>query len=230
MNINGRFIYAETDGHGSPTIVVEVGSGMAGTTDAGWQKLREELMKENTVFLYDRANQGQSSSAPVPRSLDDFAADLRAVLQGARVFPPYLLVGMSFGGMIITHYASQYPEGVSGILLLDPPHPEINLRTLAILPPESKDESTPLSAFRQIVWQEQYAPLDAEESEGLDFPASIAQAKASWNLRDIPLIVLTAGIDEWEEGFPTEIAQAYQAIWMECQKAYAALSPGQSIS
>lgn len=145
MNINGRIIYAETYGHGSPTIVIEVGSGMAGTTDLGWRDLVRELTEENTVFLYDRANQWQSSSAPMPRSLNDFAADLRSALQAAEVLPPYLLVGMSFGGMIITHYASLYPDGVAGILLLDPPHPEINLRTLAVLPPESKDEPAALS-------------------------------------------------------------------------------------
>jgi pimeloyl-ACP methyl ester carboxylesterase len=223
-DLGGRALYAEMHGSGAPMVVIEVGGTMAGTSDPGWIPIRQALARQTSVFLYDRSNLGRSDPDRRPRSLNDFAGDLHAVLQAAQAEPPYVLVGCSLGGMIVTHYASLHTEYVQGILLLDPPHPEVNLRTLAVLTPERPDEPTALASFRQVAWQEQYAPLEAPESEAVDYQVSILQAQDTWNLRDIPLVVLTAGIDEWEAGFPPEAARAYDQVWTDLQKAYAALS------
>ena len=219
-----RHLHFELFGSGTPTIVIEVGSTMAGTQDDGWSAIRAELSRDYTVLLYDRANLGQSEPAPRPRSLDDFAQDLRTVIATSRVQAPYLLVGCSLGGMIVTHYASLFPAMVGGLLLLDPPHPDINAGTLALLPPEHADEPRALAELRRVAWTEQYAPLDAEESEGVDYPGSQERARVVWNLAGIPLVVLTAGINEYGADFPPEVARAYEALWLEKQRAYAALS------
>ena len=40
---------------------------------------------------------------------------------------PHTLVGASFGGMIVTYHAAQYPEEVSAVVLLDVPAPSATL-------------------------------------------------------------------------------------------------------
>jgi pimeloyl-ACP methyl ester carboxylesterase len=224
FDIGERCLYAEVSGSGSPTIVLEVGSTQPGTSDAGWHSICAELAKDACVFRYDRANLGRSDPAPLPRSINAFTADLHALLQAAQVAPPYLLLGGSFGGMLAVNYASLYPHEVCGVVLEDATHPQHDLRTLDLLPPPRPDEPPSLSDFRHLLWQEYYTPLESFEWEGLDAPTSIQQANASWNLRDIPLVVLTAGVNEYEPDFPPEIARAYENVWMDLQKEYTTLT------
>jgi pimeloyl-ACP methyl ester carboxylesterase len=223
FDVGNRKLYAEQVGHGHPTVVIEVGSAQAGTQDLGWHPLRDALASETSVFLYDRAGMGASDPVPLPRPISEFVADLRSVLNAAGIEPPYILIGGSFGGMIVTHYAGLHPQEIAGIVLLDSPHPEINALTLAILPPETPEESESLNAFRDLHWRELYDPLSAD-MEGVDLLASVSQMRAAWDLGDIPLVVLTAGQNEWEEDFPREIAVQYEQLWLDLQKELAARS------
>jgi pimeloyl-ACP methyl ester carboxylesterase len=47
-------------------------------------------------------------------------SDLRALLAAAGEEPPYILVGHSFGGLVVRLYAASYPDEVVGIVLVDP--------------------------------------------------------------------------------------------------------------
>jgi len=204
-------------------VVLETGSLTAGTADAGWQPIREALAAELDFFVYDRAGLGQSDPAPRPRPLADFAADLGAVLQGSGTPPPYVLVGSSFGGMVVTQYASLYPAEVAGLLLVDAPHPAGNQRTLAALPAEADDEPMALREFRKLLLATDRVPPETDEWEWLDVPTSIMEAR-TWDLDALPLIVLTAGRDEWEAGFPLDAAERCAEVWLDMQHALAALS------
>ena len=118
--VDGRRIYAEQHGirrDGQPVIVIEVGSTQAGTKDRGWWPVRDAVARKAQVLFYDRAGLGESDPAQLPRTIADFTKDLRALLQAAQIDPPYLLVGGSFGGLIVTHYAALYPGEVAGIVL-----------------------------------------------------------------------------------------------------------------
>jgi pimeloyl-ACP methyl ester carboxylesterase len=46
--------------------------------------------------------------------------ELHALLAGARVGGPYVLVGHSYGGRIARVYAKTYPREVAGMVLIDP--------------------------------------------------------------------------------------------------------------
>ena len=220
--LGSRELYVEWHGDEVPTVLIEVGSTVPATSDPGWQPIVEKLAREMRVILYDRANLGQSDPAPKPRKLVDFTRDLRAVLADMAQ-PPFVLVGMSFGGMITTDYASRYPGDVSGLLLLDAPHPGANARCLPLVPPEVPGEPPSLAGFRRQMWLEQHAPLETDEWEGLDAEDAIEQAMG-WNLRDIPLVVLTAGINKWEPDFPPGVAASYEQEGLKMQREYAALS------
>lgn len=107
------------DGHPS-----EVG----GIRQFGRTAVGVNLAKITRVCAYDRAGWGQSDPAPnEPRDADDVIGDLNAVLAAAAVDPPYVLVGASFGGMIVTYYAATHPDDVVGVVLLDVPAPSAEL-------------------------------------------------------------------------------------------------------
>lgn len=42
------------------------------------------------------------------------------MLDSAGIKPPYILVGHSFGGLVMRRYAAMYPEDVAGVVLVDP--------------------------------------------------------------------------------------------------------------
>ena len=224
-------LYAEQWGRveqsGDPTVIYEAGSLLPpGTNNPGWQPIRDAITANLhlPVFLYDRAGLGQSEPVALPRPLSAFTTDLHNVLHDFGIQPPYLLVGGSFGGMLVLHYASIYPDEVMGVLLVDSTHPEHNQRTLAVLPAEARGEPGSLREFRMLLTQLDRIPPESNDWEGLDVPASIAEARELWNLHAIPLIVLTAGVDEWEADFPMDTAERYEQVWLELQKEMAALS------
>jgi pimeloyl-ACP methyl ester carboxylesterase len=225
--VNGRQIYAELHGvrrPGQPVIVVEVGSTQAGTKDRGWWPVRDAWAQEAQVLFYDRAGLGESDPVSLPRAIADFTSDLQGLLQAMEIEPRYLLVGGSFGGLIVTHYAALHPLNVAGVVLEDSTHPEHDARTLALLPAETPEESQALKNFRDLARMKFYAPLETNEEEGLDFPTSIQQIRAAWDLGNIPLIVLTAGQDSWDEGFPMDVAERYEQLWLDLQKELTARS------
>ena len=115
-------------GDGSPAIVFEAGHPAAGITDyevsLDFQSVVHSLAEEVTVCVYDRA--GEGLSVPIPnrrRTVDDVVNDLHELLNKVGVPDPFLLVGASFGGLIIVHYAGRYPSEVAGLVLLDVPGP-----------------------------------------------------------------------------------------------------------
>src|SRR5918998_2524213 len=62
---NGRSLYMECLGSGSPTVVVDAGLGMP----ADWMsELQKPLARQYMTCSYDRANMGSSGKAPTPRT------------------------------------------------------------------------------------------------------------------------------------------------------------------
>ncbi len=125
--IEGRFdvgdykLYMRCEGSGSPTVVYFHGyiedSGSGGATNAG--EIPSMLRDEHRVCVYDRANVGRSDDVPGLRTGESSVRDLHRLLDAAKVEPPYVLLGASFGGLISYSYAATYPEEVDGMVLLD---------------------------------------------------------------------------------------------------------------
>jgi pimeloyl-ACP methyl ester carboxylesterase len=109
-------------GEGSPTVILETG----GTNIEEWSGSSgvRQVAHQTRVCTYDRAGTGKSDPAPdVRRDADDVVSDLKALLVAADVDGPYVLLGRSFGGMIVTYYAETAPEGVVGVVVFDTPPP-----------------------------------------------------------------------------------------------------------
>ena len=87
VNIGGgRSLYLKCVGSGSPTVVLE--SGFGGTTN-DWSAVQPQLARTMRTCAYDRAGLGNSLPMPGVHDAGDEAEDLRRLLEGARVPPPY---------------------------------------------------------------------------------------------------------------------------------------------
>ncbi|HEX5810173.1 MAG TPA: alpha/beta hydrolase, partial [Anaerolineales bacterium] len=106
---------------GSPTVILE--SGLGGTSSS-WGWIQPSVAKTTRVCAYDRAGMGWSDSSPAPRDVQNIATELHTLLQNAQIPGPYVLAGWSYGGMYVRQYASQYPDEVAGLVLLDSSSPE----------------------------------------------------------------------------------------------------------
>jgi pimeloyl-ACP methyl ester carboxylesterase len=114
-------------GEGSPTVVLD--SEYNGSW-LDWSWVQPEVAKFTRVVSYDRAGLGWSDPAK-PRSIQRIVNELHRLLANAGVGGPYVMVGQSSGGMNVRVYASQHPQDVVGMVLVNAAHedwPEIKLQ------------------------------------------------------------------------------------------------------
>jgi len=164
----------------APAVVLEAGLNQGSET---WNKVQPEVARFACVCGYDRAGIGRSDPLPRPqfRTSQQIVQDLHVLLERARVAPPYVLVGHSFGGASVRLYASRYPKEVVGMVLVDSVHEEETVKWLAMVPPEIRAQMEAAGA-RQ--------PLGGE---AIDLGTSMRQVKAANWHTTIPLVVLARG-------------------------------------
>jgi len=115
----GREIFAECDGTGTPTIVLESGDA---SDSAQWNFVYPSLVEETRTCRYDRLGNGLSDPATGCRKLADLRGDLEALMQALHDDGPYVLVGTSGGGYLMAGFAYAHPKTVAGIVLVETPH------------------------------------------------------------------------------------------------------------
>jgi pimeloyl-ACP methyl ester carboxylesterase len=113
----GRRLYVVEKGTGGPAVLFE--SGIA-ATNLNWFSVQENVSRFTSTASYDRSGLGWSSPCRTARTPGNITAELHEMLQSAGIKPPYVLVGHSFGGLVVRRYAITYPEDVTGVVLVDP--------------------------------------------------------------------------------------------------------------
>jgi pimeloyl-ACP methyl ester carboxylesterase len=88
-----------------------------------WQQIQPLLAKSTRVVSYDRPGLGWSDAGPEPRTATRIVDELHDLLAEAKIPPPYVLVGHSFGGLTMPLFAARYPDEVCGVVLVDPVAP-----------------------------------------------------------------------------------------------------------
>jgi pimeloyl-ACP methyl ester carboxylesterase len=116
VDVGGRNLHLNCQGKGSPTVVIETGSGIP---SFHWWHVQSELAKITRVCTYDRPGYGWSDPAPRHRSIEDRADELHTLLQKAEVAGPYIVVGHSYGGLIARLFVRKHTEQVVGVALID---------------------------------------------------------------------------------------------------------------
>ena len=211
VDVGGYSLYLNCKGTGSPTVILDSG---LGSDSNAWLTVMPRVQGSARICAYDRAGLGRSDPAPTtPRTSLDMVTDLHNLLKNAHIEGVYVLVGASIAGFNVRLYASEYPQEVVGIVMVDASHPDQLARFLAALPPESSDESGALQELRRSLSE----PIQSREE--MDIEASAAQVRATGLLGNIPLTVLTAGAES-----ATEIDIKLDEVWLEMQKELAALS------
>jgi pimeloyl-ACP methyl ester carboxylesterase len=204
VDIGGRALFISCTGTGSPTVVLEAGSGNAADT---WVSVQPEVARFTRVCSYDRAGLGQSD--PVPngvRTVQDSVDDLHALLVAADISGPIVLTGHSLGGLIVRLYASQYPDDVAGAVLVDGMPPDLPASGLALLPVEERRESFTIMRG-----------LHPQDPEHLDIISSGVWVMAH-PPAPVPTVVLAAGF-HGAPGAPPD--RAFENLWVELQREQA---------
>jgi pimeloyl-ACP methyl ester carboxylesterase len=213
--VKGHQMHIVCEGSGSPAVILEGG---ATAESLWWYWVQQELAQHTQVCAYDRAGLGWSEVANGSRDPLTVVDDLHRLLQEAGVAGPYVLAGHSFGAVWVRIFAAQYPQEVSGIVLVDS----------TVIPSESDYPSW--KTFNDVVqvalWAmtrtgvlrlavsgqfqaSGYPPdiaqeLSAQQARNQTFdttyaetiaamPAFIEAAAPAANLDDLPMMVLWAG-------------------------------------
>jgi pimeloyl-ACP methyl ester carboxylesterase len=99
-----------------PVIVLEAGAGNGLET---WRPIFRDVAALGPVVAYDRRGLGQSEADTQKPTLSRVGQSLHALLQTAKISPPYVLVGQSWGGVFIRSFAHQYPTEVAGLVYVE---------------------------------------------------------------------------------------------------------------
>jgi pimeloyl-ACP methyl ester carboxylesterase len=95
-----------------------------GGSSISWTFVQPPVSEFARAVAYDRAGFGWSDAGPLPRTAGRAADELHVLLARAGEPPPYILVGHSFGGLVMRIFAARYRHDVAGLVLVDPAHPE----------------------------------------------------------------------------------------------------------
>jgi pimeloyl-ACP methyl ester carboxylesterase len=219
IDIGGRRLAFGAMGAGTPTVVLETG---LGAESAEWAAIQQRLAPVVRVCRYDRANRGASDPALRPRTARDMVADLHTALEASGEAGPYVLVGHSFGGLLVRLYAHLHRDRIAGLVLADAMHEEQFDVFGSMFPPQKPDDPQPLRETRDF-WTGGWRD-PASTREGIDFPASIAQARAITGFGDLPVHVLTAGTFLNQPMVPAPLRPELQSRWEGLQQQFLGLS------
>ncbi|MEO5690519.1 MAG: alpha/beta hydrolase [Burkholderiaceae bacterium] len=129
VDIGGRKLNLFCSGSGSPTVVFESPSGVAGWH---WWAVQTKVAAKTRACVHDRAGYGFSDPSPRAADAENAVDDLHALLTSAGIAPPYVLVGNSFGGGSVQLYTWRFPSEVSALVLVEPMHEDENVRPDAL--------------------------------------------------------------------------------------------------
>jgi len=220
IDVGGYNLYLDCKGTGSPTVILE--SGLEGDV-VTWKLVHPEVAKFTRVCRYDRAGLAHSDYGPTPRDAELTSQDLHTLLSKANTAPPYILVGHSFGGLLIRRYAFDYPDEVTGMIFVDSLQEDWWDEALALLPSDSSSNSASLASFRLYLTDGWRDP--SSNFEAMDIPKVVEQVRETGNFGDMPITVLTAGkFNVLNPGLPPELESALANLFHEEQSRLAALS------
>jgi TonB family protein len=145
INVNNHAMRVWSEGlerrkPGQPVVILE--GGVPGGLEL-WRPVFADIARLGPVLAYDRSGLGKSEFDGERPTVQHVATTLHALLDAAHIPPPYVLVGVSWGGIQIRGFASLYPTETVGLVYLDVTDYERTAEEVAIVIPASGRPATP---------------------------------------------------------------------------------------
>jgi pimeloyl-ACP methyl ester carboxylesterase len=203
---------------GRPVVILEAG---AGSGVEAWDPVFSPIAALTPVIAYDRRGLGKSDTDDQPQTLKRVVGSLNALLTTMEVRPPYVMVGQSYGGVVIRAYAQAYSNEVAGLVYLDVPDVEVTYAEADALPPGA----------RQVIFNVPAIPPDTPpglraEMENIvrNIRTEFAEARAARPSANIPAAVIVGAGKTWPGATP-EVVAALVRLQIKHQQEWALQSP-----
>jgi pimeloyl-ACP methyl ester carboxylesterase len=226
VDVGGHRLHVWCSGSGTPSVILETG---LGGSSADWGFVQPQVAKFTRVCSYDRAGMGYSDPGPSPRTMRRIATELSQLLDRTGVTEPVVLVGASIGGLAVRLFASEHPERVAGLVLVDASHEDQDAQLPRVAPfvpllsslgifrllgvtfgPPPGTLAPAVRGFAEATGFRAAAYRTAV-NEFTHLPQSAEEVRATRRQLNIPVIVVTAG-------------RGSDAAWLKLQQDQVALS------
>lgn len=231
-SIGTHRLHAHCMGDGDVTVLFEPG---LGGSSLEWLPIVETINSSARACVYDRAGYAWSDPGINPRHVVRLASEAKQLLEKLEIKNNIILVGHSFGGLIMRQLASIMPGSVIALVLIDASHEEQFTRlagesAVAMLPtsrnfvvsaPELPDglrddikrKILALSRMRKT-----YTALHAEIESFSDSCNYIKNNRATF---DFPVRILSRGLNPYTDD---KLPGNKDKIWHELQSEFLTLS------
>lgn len=125
VDVDGLQMHLDCRGSGKPVVILEAGLGFGSSS---WSLVHDAMSEHSEICAYDRP--GLDWSEPINRiaGAEEVAARLKKLIELSDTEGPYLLLGMSAGGIYVREYFHRYPQDIVGMVLVDSSHEQQGYR------------------------------------------------------------------------------------------------------
>jgi CubicO group peptidase (beta-lactamase class C family)/pimeloyl-ACP methyl ester carboxylesterase len=205
VKVHDHVMTLYSSGIGKPTVILEAGGGSNHRT---WQLVQPKLANSARVVSYDRPGYLNSDTCTSPRDAITIAKELKEALIKAKIHPPYIFAGWSYGGSLVRVFAGLYPKDVEGMVLVDPAPEEVYARFEKEFPELMKEDEK----YVQEVLSNKNRPGDREEMRMYD--SSMNQGRRSDKFHStLTTLLIAAG--KAEGGQDRDTSNPLNRIWVE---------------
>jgi pimeloyl-ACP methyl ester carboxylesterase len=174
-------VQVHSRGSGRYTVIFESGFG---ADLRAWRKVVPEVAKVARTLAYSRAGHGASEARPEPRTIVQNTDELEQLIAAAKAAPPFILVGHSYGGLLMRAFAARHPQQVAGMVLVDPADERFNPALRALDAARAAEDDRQFATFIPPKFQPEYKLLQPMLDSG--------ELALEGKLPDVPTVVLTS--------------------------------------
>jgi pimeloyl-ACP methyl ester carboxylesterase len=197
--LNSNKIDVIYKGSKGPLIVILPGMGCSYEE---WHQVIESISKTRRVMSFHRQGLGGSELGEGIQHTESAVIDLAGLIAHFQIQEPFYLVGHSYGGLCVQHFAKRYPQLVAGMILVD--STSVELKELENLDLPVMNEESDASWIEMCL---EYASKSKEELTEIihptlhdrhrQFPETIQQNLLDFQVNPSLYKAMASEIKEW---------------------------------
>jgi pimeloyl-ACP methyl ester carboxylesterase len=199
IKINDHKMEVLLKGNKGPLVIILTGMGCSFEE---WYEVIENLSKTYRVLAFHRQGLGQSEIGAGIQHTASTVRDLAEILNHLQIDEPFYLMGHSYGGLCVQHFAKVHPEKVAGVILVDSTSVELKELEKLDLPVLNQDsdqswieKSLEYSNKSERELMEILKPSLTEKQH--QFPKAIQQKLLDFQVNPLLYKVMASEITEW---------------------------------